>query len=132
VRTRMTALAIVIAALGGASIAEAHSTTYRTTSSFAFGAVPEAALGFINDGVGNQDCRKGRIVKLYRVRSGRDLLLGRDRSGTPVGNGDGHWTVHANLGNARYYARIKQKNIGTGAHRHICRAYRTSTLRYHP
>lgn len=111
--------------------AEAHRTGWRTSSSFGMTASGgEAALGTISSP--KAQCVNLRKVKLFMVRAGRDRLVGVDRrSGRPSGNGDGYWVVEANLRpGKRYYAKVVRKNLGTGSHRHICRAYRTSTLTY--
>ncbi len=111
--------------------AQAHRTSWRTSSSFGMTASGgEAALGSISSA--KAQCVSGRKVKLFMVRGGRDRLVGVDRrSGQPSGNGDGYWVVEANLRpGKRYFARVVRKNLGSGSHRHICRAYRTSTVTY--
>jgi hypothetical protein len=126
-RGRMTALGVLLIALVGAGIADAHRTSYRTSSSFGF-AEPTAALGSVSSP--QAGCVRGRLVKLFRKRPGRDPLMGRDRSGVPSGSGDGFWEISRSLPDGRYYARVVKKDIGRGSHRHLCRAYTTSILRY--
>ena len=124
-RTLVVGCALV--ALIGTGAALAHDARYRTSSSFGLATGPDAALGSISSS--NAGCVKGRTVKLHMVRGGRDALVGRDRSGVPSGNGDGYWTVQANLRSGkRYYAKVQKKNIGPRGHEHICRGYRTSAV----
>lgn len=119
----------MVAALVGAGAANAHNTRYRTATSYGYVTAPDAALGVISSA--KAGCVKGRIVKLYKVRSGRDRLMGRDRSGVPSGSGEGFWEVRANLRSGkRYYAKVTKKNIGPRGHKHICRPYQSSKLRF--
>jgi hypothetical protein len=127
-RYRTAAISAVAIALIGAGIADAHRTSYKTSSSIGFAENPTAALGFVNSP--KAKCVKRRLVKLYKVRRGKDRLVGKDRSGVPSGSGKGFWEVRRNLKRGRYYAKVVRKNIGRGKHRHICRAYRTSILPY--
>ena len=119
---------LVGALLAATGPAEAHDRSWRTATSFGMGVYPvEAALGTISSP--NAGCVNNRKVKLFQVRPGRDRLLGVDRRSGSATNGDGYWTVRATLSPARrYYAVVLRKNVGSGAHDHLCKPYRTSRL----
>lgn len=132
---RLAAITVIVFALLGfgllAGAAAAHTTSYRTTSSFGYAeSSPQGWLGSINTSGGNPACTPGRRVTLFKVRTGRDAQIGSDVSGRPAGNGAGFWQVETRLRPGRYFAKVKAKNIGPRGHDHTCKAYRTSKLRY--
>lgn len=127
---RIQLFAAVLAAsavVGGGvpTLASAHTTKFRTATSFGyFSGNPDAILGEISSP--KAACERRRKVKVFRRRSGADRLVGTARS-----NRGGQWVLERNrFRRARYYAKVVSKNIGSRGHRHICRSYRTSTLRF--
>ena len=123
---RRASLPILVLALSclallvfGQSRAEAR--TYSTATSFGFNGYPDAFLGQIASN--NDRCRSGRLVKVFRERGRRDRLIGRDRA-----SGTGQWKVERDVPTARYYAKVPRLKFGPGR-RHVCRAYKTSTMR---
>jgi hypothetical protein len=129
----LTAVGATALALLPMDPAAAHTVRYRTVSSFGLTASGgEAALGTVSSP--HAGCVKGRKVKLYQVRPGRDLQIGVDRrTGAPTGSGDGYWVVPTNLRPGRsYYAVVLAKDLAAGSHLHLCKQYRTSAVRYQP
>ena len=111
----------------GTSQAEARS--FATGSSFGFykgtpgTAYPSSFHGQVHSDA-NQ-CRKGRLVKLMRKRPRRTVLVRRTRASLT-----GQWTIRmARVPTARYFALVPRKRFGPGG-RHLCRAYRTTILRF--
>ena len=107
---------VAIAALSAATVALAERE-FPTSASFGYGSSPPAFLGEVDSP--RADCVPGRRVKVYRQRSGRDPLLGSDRTSST-----GQWVVERSIGDGRYYMRVVAREISAGT----CRAYRSSTL----
>ncbi len=131
--TMLGTLAVLILATLPSAPAAAHTVRYRTLSSFGLTASGgEAALGSVSSP--HAACVKGRKVKVYQVRPGRDLQVGVDRAtGSPAGSGDGYWVVPMNLRPGRsYYAVVIARDLAAGRHLHLCKQYRTSAVRYQP
>jgi hypothetical protein len=123
---RRIALAL---ALGGVlltgGVALGHTVRYATSSSYGYpDSAPKAALGQIRSP--QSQCTGGRAVRLFLERAGADQRVGTTRSGAT-----GFWEVRADLRNGkRYYAKVMARNLGPSGHRHICRSYRTTALRF--
>ncbi len=102
----------------------ASARSWSTATSFGFySGSPDAFLGQVASN--NDQCRSGRLVKLYRERGSRDRLIGRDRAGST-----GQWEIErGTFVLARYYALIPRKKFGPQG-RHTCRQYKSSTLRF--
>ena len=117
----LTAGAMLFGAGPGASVAEARS--FATGGSFGFAANPDAFYGQVNSDA-NQ-CRRGRLVKVFRELGRRDRLIGRARASS-----SGQWMIsRSSVASGRYYLKIPRVTFGVGD-RHVCRAYKSSTLRF--
>ena len=117
--------ATTVVGASAATLASAHTTRFSTATSFGFfSGSPNAILGDISSS--NSACEPRRRVKVFRRQRGPDRLIGRARS-----NSGGQWELErGRFRRARYYAKVVKKNIGSGRHKHLCRAYRTSALRF--
>ena len=126
-------LAIVATAVGlimNATIASAHSTSFATRISIGF-SNPEPPLVDPDDFFSGQvrsrrnGCEPDRRVGVFRVRPGKDTLLGVTETGA-----NGTWLlVREDPPNARYYAVVAARNIGVGGHTHICKAARSAEIK---
>jgi cysteine-rich repeat protein len=72
-------------------------------------------------------CEPGRTVVVFRVVAGPDRAVASDRT-----DSEGRWRLVYNPRSDDYYAVVRSRDIGPGAHRHICRAIRTSTFNIPP
>lgn len=118
---------LCVAAIGasglGAQAAEARS--FATGSSFGFHpGSPDAFLGQVHSDA-NQ-CRKGRLVKVFRARGRRaPKLIGR-----AFASGTGQWKVEmGSVPVGRYYVLVPRRKFGPNG-RHVCRRYKSSTLTF--
>ena len=68
-------------------------------------------------------CRNGRSVSLYRMRKGRDRLIGSGESD------QGRYTIAAKRRRGRYYVRVTGERFGGYGHRHTCPALQSGTVR---
>ena len=104
---------------------QAEARTFTTTTSFGFFfGSPDAFLGQVSSN-NNANCRKHRLVKVFRKLSSGQRQVGRD-----VANATGQWEINlADVPAARYYALVPKKSFGPGR-RHACRAYRSSILNF--
>jgi hypothetical protein len=72
----------------------------------------------------NHACEVQRTVKMKRVRSGPDQVLGTDQT-----NGQGRWFVEVDpLSSGAYYARVKRRAEGAAGTTFVCRPDRSRTL----
>ena len=126
-RSRMALTAGTIAAgvlLGWAGTSAAHTTGYPSATSYGYAETPDQVFGQVSSP--NEDCRRGRRVKLFMKRAGADPLRASTRT-----DAVGLWEFERNLAEGKkYYAVVLKKDIGPGAHRHICRAYETTALTF--
>jgi hypothetical protein len=72
----------------------------------------------------NGACERGRKVKLFRVRSGPDKLLGSTHT-----HKGGTWRIPTDLhGSAAYYAKVARRSEGTAGTIYVCRGDRSGTV----
>ena len=119
----------LMAVLGGvvlsAGIAGAHTKSYKSGSSYGY---PTSGAEFVVGDLqsSNVKCEPGRRIKLFLERGGADRKVGTTRT-----NSTGFWEIKADLQKGkRYYMRASRKNLGPSGHRHICKAYRSSALKF--
>ncbi len=121
---------MILAWVFAVGLPDAEGRSFATGSSFGFykgtpgTAYPSAFLGQIYSD--KDQCRRHRLVKVFRKRPGPDRRIGRDRTSTT-----GQWNIDVKRGvpTARYYAKVSRKRFGPQG-RHVCRAYRSSALRF--
>ena len=133
---RRAVIAGIGAALAGGLLAvavSAHTTHYEsavninagtsgTTHNYFYGAVtsPKAK------------CAPDRKVRVFKRRLGDDLKFGSDTSHEGASPGAGPYTVEAPTGDipeGDYYSTIKSRDLApSGAHDHICKGDKSSTL----
>jgi hypothetical protein len=115
-------LAVAAMLLAGPGTASAHDASFKTETSFGFyNGTPDAFLGEVSSP--KAACERGRVVKVFRQRPGPDRLIGAIRSDSYA-----QWTVERTVPAGKYYAKVLKKRIAPRSHRHVCRAYRSSTL----
>ena len=128
--TLVPAVLMVVAALVFTTApAQAHNTGWRTSASWGLTeSGGDAAVGWLRSA--NSACLNNRKVKVFKVRSGRDQLVGVDRrTGVPTGSGDGYINASITLRDGkRYYIKALRKNVGTGRHTHICKPYKARSV----
>lgn len=118
-------IGILAAGFSGVLAGQSHARTFSTATSFGFFAgTPDAFLGQVESN-NKPNCRRHRLVKVFRTTGGGGRLVGRDRA-----NATGQWEINlANVPAAHYYALVPRKTFGPRG-RHTCRAYRSSTLSF--
>ena len=118
--------AAAILAVGG-GISAAHTAKYKTkvTINFQPGTYADRFFGKVKSK--NPACIKKRTVKVYRQKSGPDVLFGTDTT-----NKKGKYLVapgkHAKSGGG-YYAKAKKRVLKKNSlHKHVCRAGTSRTI----
>ena len=97
----------------------AHQATFNTTITATTVEVGDATVirGDINSP--RALCVPNRRVKLFHMDAGPDTFIASDKT-----NRTGRWQV--NLGTSprlgKYYGKATSRDIGPGAHKHVCRA----------
>jgi len=127
------ALALTAALAAPAPDAAAHDRKWRTTASWGLTASGgEAAVGWVQSP--HAPCVNDRVVKVFRVKPGRDALVGVDRrTGWPTGSGEGYINAPADLvAGKKYYIVVKKKNIGPRGHKHVCKAWTSGKVAWNP
>jgi hypothetical protein len=117
-RSLFVAALISTAALG-AGIASAHETHYNSNVSMTFVGIPmtghTAARGEVNSS--KSGCEPDRLVKLFHVDGGPDTKKGKDKTNN---NGEYQIDMGKMPQTGKYYTKVIKRNIGSGAHDHIC------------
>ena len=129
----LAAAATALALAAPVPPAASHDRAWRTTAAWGLtSSGGEAAVGWVESS--NAACENDRKVKLFQVRPGADRVAGIDRrTGHPVGSGDGYLLVTADLVQGkRYYIKVLKKDIGAGAHDHICKAVTSGRVTWSP
>jgi hypothetical protein len=98
--------------MAGFEVASAHKFNAKTTAKITSGG-PDGAEGKV--GSKRAVCKPGRKVKLFRLKSGRDDLIGWSFT-----NDEGRWELASQLVAGKYYAVVTRRREGSGAHEHIC------------
>lgn len=127
----LAAAALAVSLLAPAPPAVAHDQAWRTGAMWGMTeSGGEAVVGWLTSA--NEGCLNERRVKVLQVRAGRDRVVGIDRrTGVPIGSGDGYINAPVNLREGkRYYIKALAKNIGSGAHDHLCKAYTAPPVRW--
>ncbi len=122
-------VAVLVAAVSvslGAGVASAHRVIYKSTVSIKFttSAYGDSFSGKVRSP--RARCVKRRSVRVFRVATGPDTVIGTDTS-----SDTGAWVVNpggfASPGD--YYAKAKRKVLKRNArHRHICRGATSRTI----
>ncbi len=106
---RLLSTAVASSALVGAvAIAPATATasgvskvTISKVAPYWHGMVMSTRFG------GNRSCEQKRLVKVFKQREGKDLLIGKDTSSKK-----GHWLVPGEPTKGRYYAILTARPAG--------------------
>jgi len=104
-----------IVLMAGFEVASAHKFNAKTTAKITSGG-PDGAEGKV--GSKRAVCKPSRKVKLFRLKSGRDDLIG-----WAFTNDEGRWELASQLVAGKYYVvvtRAVRSVKGSGAHEHIC------------
>ena len=107
------------------SVSSAHLVRFGGSLTVTFQPVSNVFKGRVSSS--KPRCETGRTVAVFRVRSGPDERVAMDRT-----DSEGRWKLTYNPRAGNYYAKAFRKDIGPGAHRHICRAITTSTFNIPP
>ncbi len=97
-------------ALIGPQAASAHESSFGSDVTISRGR--GLFSGRVRAGGG---CDAGRSVTLKKVRSGADLVVGRDTT-----SGSGGWAVGVRRASGRYYATVSRDVSGGYRHTHTC------------
>jgi cysteine-rich repeat protein len=114
-------LAVVLAAGSLAEVASAHLVRFGGSLTVNYQSTTNVFKGRVSSS--NARCESGRTVIVFRVVDGPDQRVASART-----DSDGRWRVVYNPQSGDYYAKARSKDIGPGAHRHICRAIKTSSF----
>ena len=101
-----------IVLVAGFEVASAHKVNAPSTVKITSGG-PDGAEGKV--GTNRAACKKGRKVRLYRVKSGKDDLIGWSFT-----NKEARWELVTELDAGKYYAVVTRRREGSGAHEHVC------------
>ena len=118
-------LVVGLAAASFTEVASAHLVRFGGSLTVVFQPETNVFKGRVSSS--NDRCEPRRTVVLFRVVGGPDEAVAWDRTDSA-----GRWRLTYNPQSDDYYARVRRKDIGPGAHRHICRAIRTSTFNIPP
>ena len=121
---------VVIVACGLAvgvftDVAAAHTVRFGGTLTAQFISETNVFKGRLTSS--NERCESGRRVAVFRDRSGSDLRVASDRTDSL-----GRWNLVYNARAGDYYAKVLRRDIGSGAHNHICVPVRTTTFEIPP
>lgn len=127
---KLSGFVIVLAGMFLLGPITAEAGSFKTSSSFGFYAgtpgssYPSSFHGQVSSP--RNQCRTKRLVKVFRKKPRRIVLIGRARASTT-----GQWTIEVNrsVPTARYFALVPRKKFGAKG-RHTCRAYRSSALTF--
>ena len=114
-------LVVVLAVASVAEVASAHRVRFGGSLTVNFQSATNVFKGRVSSS--RDACERGRTVSVYRVVEGPDQRVAWDRTDSA-----GRWSVVHVAQAGTYYAKTGAKDIGPGAHRHICRALSTSTF----
>lgn len=121
--------AFILVGMLAVGLSGADARSFASSTSFGFykgvpgSSYPSSFHGQVSSDA-NQ-CRKKRLVKIFRKKPRRNVLIGRTKASRT-----GQWTIEKRrVPTARYFALLPRKKFGPRG-RHVCRAYRTSVLRF--
>jgi hypothetical protein len=125
-RRRKTALAGLVATVAGGLLAvgvaahTSHTSASLAINAYTLGTTNNYIWGVVSSS--KQRCAVERKVRVFRIRSGDDKLLGADVS--QEGSTGGPYTVTAPTGDlkeGRYYSKVKRFDLAAGRrHTHLC------------
>lgn len=118
-------LALVLAAGSLTQVASAHFVRFGGSLTVSFQPTNNVFKGRVSSS--RDACERGRTVGVFRIVDGPDQRVASDRT-----DSDGRWRVVYNPQSGDYYAKVASKDIGPGAHRHICKAIKTSSFNIPP
>jgi cysteine-rich repeat protein len=118
-------LAVALAAGSLTEVATAHLVRFGGSLTVTFQPTNNVFKGRVSSS--KDRCEPGRTVVVFRVVDGPDERVGSDRTDSA-----GRWRLAYNPQSDDYYAKVRSKDIGPGAHRHICKAIKTSTFNIPP
>lgn len=113
-------LGVAIVALVGAVVAPAWAWVAGTNVSIHYrnsafrGRVTSSRLA----------CERARTVKVFRVRSGPDTLVGTDVTGR-----DGHYRVSEAAAHGRFYSKVTRRTFTSNGTTNTCRGAISETIR---
>jgi cysteine-rich repeat protein len=119
---------LVVVGLAVGSLAEfatAHFVRYGGSLTVTFRSADNVFKGRVSSP--RDACERGRTVVVFRVAAGPDQKIGSARTDSV-----GRWRLTYNAPAGDYYAKVLRKDIGPGAHRHICRGVVTSSFAIPP
>lgn len=123
-RTKKVALIAGVASLGllgSAGPASGHAFS----DSSSVGIDHDGGAFFGGVAADHRKCKRGRTVRLYKLRRNRGgRLVGVDRTGKA-----GNYRIRKPGARGRYYVVVARKAGGRYGHSHICRADRSPTRR---
>ena len=114
---KLFAGALVAGVALGAGIASAHEVHYNSNVSMVLVGTMGGirAQGEVNSP--KAGCEPDRLVKLFHKDGGPDTKVGKD---TTNNNGEYQINMGTSPDGGTYYAKVIKRNIGSGAHDHIC------------
>jgi hypothetical protein len=119
----VVAIVIMVAALAQAHAVPTKVTIYTITGTITPAkADPYGAGGYITSP--NDACLRRRVVKLFKVQPGDDLLIGHRRTDTH-GNWSVQWTATPSEAQGNYYAVARAARRHSGDRRVRCRGARS-------
>jgi hypothetical protein len=68
--------------------------------------------------------RRGRNVKLIKVRPGADKVVGSTET-----NRNSRWSIRKPNADGRYYAKVTKRRNSRYGHNHVCKGDRSRTIR---
>ena len=115
------ASALALCAFAAPSLA--HNTADPTTVTITVVNRPAGDVFRGRVGSANPDCIEDRLVQLFRVQPGADLLIDTDES-----EDNGAWDIDIEGGApaGRYYVRLPGRVLTSPGHRHVCRGGRSA------
>ncbi len=116
----LVALVALVAILATTDGAQAHDVSYDSAVTIDYvEEAPRVITHFFKGEVksSKQLCEGGRTVKVFHKIPGPDELVGSVETAA-----NGGWSLGSDTAQGRHYARVVRRNIGIGAHHHICKA----------
>ncbi|MDX6588206.1 MAG: hypothetical protein QOI31_2679 [Solirubrobacterales bacterium] len=116
----MRILVALVAILASTGVAQAHDVSYDSAVTIDYGEkAPRVITHFFNGKVksSKQLCEGSRTVKVFHKIPGADELVGSVETAA-----NGRWSLGDDTAQGRHYARVVPRDIGIGAHDHICEA----------
>ncbi len=65
-------------------------------------------------------CADKRLVRVFKVRQGPDLFVGEEETRYVAKHDEYRYALATAPRRGRFYARVLRKDVGGGAHDHIC------------